>query len=270
MARILAYWEQDVLCAVCRFDAEIGTIRRLRIHPMLLPADQLQQLFDLLPDVVFFVKDRRGRYTHANLSLVRRLGLKRRSEVIGRSTAELFPAPLGESYAAQDASVLAGEAIESQLELHLFPNRAPGWCLTAKQLLVTRGRIVGVVGISRDLGRPDERHPTYTRLKRVIDHINAHYAQAVRIVDLARLAGVSVGQLERHCQRVFQLSPRQLLCKRRIEAAMRLLREAYSIADIGLACGYADQSAFARQFKALVGLTPREYRAHAVANDVSD
>jgi AraC-like DNA-binding protein len=27
-----------------------------------------------------------------------------------------------------------------------------------------------------------------------------------------------------------------------------------------VACGFADQSAFARQFKATVGMTPREFR----------
>ncbi|MES2311749.1 MAG: PAS domain-containing protein, partial [Pseudomonadota bacterium] len=56
-----------------------------------ISADELQVLFDALPDVVFFVKDHAGRYTHANLTLVRRLGLKRREEVIGHSVTELFP-----------------------------------------------------------------------------------------------------------------------------------------------------------------------------------
>jgi AraC-like DNA-binding protein len=59
---------------------------------------------------------------------------------------------------------------------------------------------------------------------------------------------------------VFQLTPQQALTKLRIEAAMRLLQGCDSVADIGLACGFTDQSAFARQFKATVGMTPREYR----------
>lgn len=59
---------------------------------MLVPASELEALLDALPDVVFFIKDTAGRYTHANLTLVRRLGLKRRDEVIGRSVTELFTA----------------------------------------------------------------------------------------------------------------------------------------------------------------------------------
>ena len=84
---------------------------------MKISASKLEALFDVLPDVVFFVKDAAGRYTHANLSLVRRLGLKRREDVIGRSVTELFPAAMGGSYASQDRRVLGGEVIENQLEV---------------------------------------------------------------------------------------------------------------------------------------------------------
>ncbi|MEO8778699.1 MAG: AraC family transcriptional regulator [Rhodanobacter sp.] len=226
----------------------------------MISADELQALFDALPDVVFFVKDTAGRYTHANLTLVRRLGLKRREDVIGRSVIELFPSVLGGSYASQDQRVLDGEVIENQLEVHIFANRTPGWCLTCKRPLRRNDDICGVIGISRDLGQPDGRHPTYLRLQRVLAHLQQHYADSVRVATLAKLADLSVAQLERHFRRVFQLTPQQVLTKLRIEAAMRLLQEDDSVAAIGLACGFADQSSFARQFKAIVGMSPRDYR----------
>jgi AraC-like DNA-binding protein len=228
---------------------------------MKISACQLQGLFDALPDVVFFVKDCSGRYTHANLTLVRRLGMKRREEVVGRHVTDVFPRTLGVSYASQDRRALTGEAIENQLEVHILPNRAPGWCLTCKYPLRQRGDICGVIGISRDLRKPDGRHPTYPRLIRVIEYMQAHFAESLRVHTLAALAEVSVAQLERHFRHVFQLSPQQVLTKLRIESAMRLLQGAGSVADIGLACGFTDQSAFARQFKATVGMTPRDFRS---------
>ncbi|QRP63461.1 AraC family transcriptional regulator [Rhodanobacter sp. FDAARGOS 1247] len=227
---------------------------------MKISACELQGLFDALPDVVFFVKDSSGRYTHANLTLVRRLGLKRRDEVVGRHVTEVFPRALGPSYALQDRRALSGETIENQLEVHILPNRAPGWCLTCKYPLRQRGEVCGVIGISRDLSKPDGRHPTYPRLIRVIEFMQLHFAESVRVSSLAELAEVSVAQLERHFRRVFQLTPQQALTKLRIESAMRLLQGTSSVADIGLACGFTDQSAFARQFKATVGMTPRDFR----------
>jgi PAS fold/Helix-turn-helix domain len=203
---------------------------------MTIPARELEALFDALPDVVFFVKDREGRYTHANLTLVGRLGLKRRSDVVGRHVTELFPAELGRGYAAQDRRVLEGEFIEDQLEVHIFPSRQPGWCLTCKRPLRSQQEISGLVGISRDLSPPDGRHPTYDRLRRALGYLQQHYAGTVRMQTLAGLADLSV------------------------EAAMRLLGGKDSVAAIGVACGFADQSAFARRFKATVGMTPRAYR----------
>jgi len=228
-----------------------------------LPANEIQNLFDTIPDAVFFMKDDAGRYTHCSLTLVRRLGKKRRAEVIGRTTLELFPVPFGGSYLMQDRRVLSGEIIDNQLEVHLYPNRMPGWALTVKRPLVRGGNIAGVIGVSRDLGHPDSRHSSYQRLRQVIEYIQQHYDENLRVQMLARLGGLSVAQLERHFRRVFQLTPQQLLTKLRIESAMRLLMAdtaASSIASIGQACGFADQSAFSRQFKATVGITPSQYR----------
>jgi AraC-like DNA-binding protein len=233
-----------------------------------IPAQELEVLFDALPNVVFFVKDQLGRYTHANLTLVSRLGMKHRSEVVGRTANELFPAGLGGVYSAQDRRVLDGELIEDHLEVHIFPNRKPGWCLTCKRPVRVGNCIQGLVGISRDLKSPDGRHPTYDRLRRVCTHLQQHYGNAVSMQTLADLAGLSVAQLERHFNRVFLLTPRQALNKLRIEAAMRLLRGDGSVASIGAACGFTDQSAFTRRFRSTVGMAPRAYRA-AIAHQAA-
>ena len=72
-------------------------------------------------------------------------------------------------------------------------------------------------------------------------------------------------RFERLVKQVFHVTPRQLLVKTRVDAASRLLRETESsVAGIAQACGYADHSAFTRQFRATVGLTPRAFRAQGV------
>ena len=49
------------------------------------------RLFDLLPDVLFFIKDTQCRYTHVNQTLTQRLGIKRREDILGKSVLELYP-----------------------------------------------------------------------------------------------------------------------------------------------------------------------------------
>src|SRR4029453_17722434 len=69
-----------------------------------------------------------------------------------------FPSELAERYAAQDERVLrTGRPIVDLLELHWYARRRPGWCLTTKLPLCNdAGRIIGLVGISRDLRAPDD------------------------------------------------------------------------------------------------------------------
>ncbi|HBK47544.1 MAG TPA: AraC family transcriptional regulator [Xanthomonadaceae bacterium] len=231
-----------------------------------LPALEMQTLFDALPDVVFFVKDRQGCYTHCNLTLVRRLGRKQRSEVIGKSPLEVFPLPLGGSYMMQDRRVLCGELIDNQLEVHLYPNRLPGWCLTFKRPLCEGDDVSGVIGISRDLD-PQQGHDTqYEKLRLALAYLHANYAQNVRMRTLVDLTGFSMSKLQRSFRRVFQLTPQQVLAKLRLQMAMHLLHGAQSVTEIGHACGFSDQSAFTRQFKSATGMTPREYRLLANAH----
>jgi transcriptional regulator GlxA family with amidase domain len=59
-----------------------------------------------------------------------------------------------------------------------------------------------------------------------------------------------------------KISPNQLITKTRIAAASRLLRETErSVADIALACGFYDHSAFTWAFRSATGGTPTEFRA---------
>ncbi len=220
----------------------------------------LERLFDAFPDVVFFVKDRAGRYRFANQTLVRRLRRERRGDIIGKRASELFPAILAQRYEAQDETVLAGRIITDELELHLYPDHAPGWCLSTKRPLRVNGEIGGLIGVSRDLGRPDVRHPGYERLQRMVGWLAGHYGEPVRFGRLADEVGMSLGQLERLCRRVFNLSPRMLLAKIRIDQSMAALAEGRTVAEVAQASGYGDQSAFSRRFRAFVGLAPRDYQ----------
>jgi AraC-like DNA-binding protein len=223
-----------------------------------------EALFDCLPDVVFFIKNHRCEYVVVNQTLVERCGRRSKSELIGRRADELFPSPLGESYRVQDERVLRrGEAILSQLELHVYVSGGPGWCLTNKlPLRDRRGGVVGVVGISRDLRAANERGEDYSSVAKMVRHIQENLGERLRVKDLAAGAGMSGYQFEQRIRRIFQLTAGQLIQKTRMDAAVRQLRETQAaIATVALDCGYSDQSAFTRQFRQTTGLTPSEYRS---------
>jgi AraC-like DNA-binding protein len=62
-------------------------------------------------------------------------------------------------------------------------------------------------------------------------------------------------------RKIFQITAGQFIQKLRMENAVGQLRETdAAIASIALDSGYSDQSAFARQFRQAVGLSPAAYR----------
>ena len=67
----------------------------------------MARLFERVPDIVFFAKDRVGLYLGVSSSLVERCGLPNADALIGKHARELFPTELADRYAAQDESVLS-------------------------------------------------------------------------------------------------------------------------------------------------------------------
>ena len=225
---------------------------------------QLEALFDCLPDLVFFVKNARGEYMVVNQTLVERCAKRAKSELIGRRPDEVFPAPLGRSYRAQDEEVLAsGEPIHDQLELHFYPNGRRGWCITHKLPLRGRdGKVSGLYGFSRDLQAANERGEDYSQVAEAVRRIHGEYGEPLKVAELARSAGLSAYQFDRRIRRIFHIGAGQLIQKVRLEAALARLRESDApIAAIALECGYSDQSAFTRRFHRTTGMSPSEYRS---------
>ena len=235
------------------------------VDPLVALADTgiAEALFDLVPDVVFFVKDGAGRYIRVNHTLVARCGRKAKAEVIGQAGSAFFPAELAEAYAAQDRQVLStGRPILEKLELHMYPDRRPGWCLTSKlPLRNAAGRVCALAGLSRDLAAPDERREIPAELAEAIHFLQENFAQPISTAQLAAKAALSAERFSRLVKRIFHLTPGQLIIQTRLQEATRRLRETDArVADIALACGFYDHSAFARQFKAATGVTALAYR----------
>lgn len=239
-----------------------SSLRRSFVESLdgILPVDRL---FDGVPDIVFFVKDAKGRYMAVNDTLASRCGLANKDQAIGRTAGELFPAPLGDAFVLQDAEVLRGGAtIRDHLELHLYPGGRCGWCLTYKEPVIGRnGAVVGICGISRDLHAPETSDGNFAAMSAAIDHIHKHFDEALRLPALAEMAGLSVYQFDQRIRSLFHVTAGQYIVKVRIDAACkRLTTTDEPIAQIALSCGYSDQSAFSRQFKQAVGISPLAYR----------
>lgn len=107
-----------------------------------------------------------------------------------------------------------------------------------------------------------------SQLSRALSHMETHFAEPLTIAALSRVACMSPTNLLRRFREVVGHSPMAYLTRLRVQRGQRLLRHGdLSITEIGLATGFCDGNYFARQFRKVTGMTPREYRARARAGE---
>ncbi len=98
-------------------------------------------------------------------------------------------------------------------------------------------------------------------VRRVRDHLDLHYADPVRLDELAALAGMSKFHLVRVFRTSYGETPIRYLTRRRIERAQDLLRYAdLTVTEICMLVGFASLGSFSSRFTELVGESPVAYR----------
>ena len=99
------------------------------------------------------------------------------------------------------------------------------------------------------------------RLKEMLGYINENLDKNITVSRIAATVNICA----RECQRIFNqylhYSPMEYVLRQRIFTAAKLLTNTdRAITDIALYCGFSNPSYFSKQFKLLMGSTPREYR----------
>jgi AraC-like DNA-binding protein/PAS domain-containing protein len=224
---------------------------------------QFHCIFDNLPGLHFFAKDRQGRLMFLSRSIRERYGLTADSDVVGLTDFDINPHGMAESYVADDQRIyLTGEPIIGKVELWWDAQGVPNWYVVTKQPLWSRrGRITGVMGVIQEYGERARLTAPWREIAVAVQHIRDHFREPVSVPHLASLSGLSVRQLQRKFRSVLRIPPQEFVIKTRVLAACRALRESDdSLATVAIDCGFSDQSAFTEHFRRHVGQTPRAYR----------
>ncbi|HEX8915394.1 MAG TPA: helix-turn-helix domain-containing protein [Humisphaera sp.] len=227
-------------------------------------AAALAPLFDHLPRVYLFVKDREHRFVRVNRAFLLLHGCRTEFDVVGRTDFDFHPPALAAQYVEEDKRVMAtGQTLADRAWLVRGADGMPRWYLSTKMpLRDRRGKVVGLAGVLTPYDHAGDAPGDYRRLTPAFEHALAHYGEPVTVGELAERASLSVSQFQRQFRRLFGMTPSDYLLRVRLLAARRQLEQtADPVGTIALRCGFYDQSHFTRAFRAQTGLRPLEYRS---------
>ena len=121
--------------------------------------------------------------------------------------------------------------------------------------------------LAMHLGRPELPRAKVNalpkwRLRRVEQHIAAHFERSISLSELANVAGLSRMHFAAQFRAATGYRPREYLLNHRIEHAKSLLATTdRPLAEIALAVGFSTQAHFSTVFKRISGQTPGRWRA---------
>lgn len=226
---------------------------------------EIVKMFDLLPNTLFWIKDKESRFIHANVNFIEHIGVKSLEQMLGKSDLAFSPKHLARQYMIDDQKVMQGQSITNRLELNMLKGGGYGWFATSKRPFHDeQGEIKGSYGFTQYLDETSTLLSNINEIKTAVKYIRENYGREITIEKLASISFLSVSALERRFKKQLSKTPKQFINQVRLENARRLIMETDSpIADIADACGFREHSYFSKQFKTMFEVQPSLLRQQA-------
>ena len=93
-----------------------------------------------------------------------------------------------------------------------------------------------------------------------IKYIDGHFTEELTLNELSHLSALSPSTFCACFNRITGVTFNTYLNERRIKYATELIKKGYKITAVSSFCGYNDFATFSRNFKKIIGISPREYQ----------
>lgn len=226
--------------------------------------EPLLSLFSGMSDTLCWVKDVELRAVWVNPIVASYVNLPV-EEIVGKTDMEIYPQELAINFEKDDMHVInTGEGIVGKTELLVNRFGTVEWRKITKLPVKGKdGKVIGTTGISVPFDNAKESLPEeYKAFTQIIDYAREKLHERIGVSDLAKFAGMSESTLNRRFRTILQYNPQQLLGQLRVAKACQLLQDSiFNISEIAERCGYDSPAAFARAFRKIKRVSPRDFRA---------
>jgi len=224
---------------------------------------QMAGLFEALPMVAFFAKDEQSRFVRVNRRLLQILGCQQEWQVLGKTDFDFRPPEIAAVYIEEDRRVMqTGQRLLRYVQMVPDIRGPVRWYLVSKiPLQNARGRVCGIAGAMYETHEIGGALQPFHRIEPALRYIHLRFREPMTTRQLAALAHLSERQFVRLFRQLLGEGPMHYLVRQRVHAACHeLIATDHPAGAIALDCGFYDQSAFTRAFRAFTGTTPSAYR----------
>jgi AraC family L-rhamnose operon transcriptional activator RhaR/AraC family L-rhamnose operon regulatory protein RhaS len=140
---------------------------------------------------------------------------------------------------------------------HEMKMRSPGFdCISQAYLLEL------IVFLSRLYSKSSESSTSdLLRFSEAVAWMEENYAKLLSVPALARRAAMSNRHFFRMFKKIFHIPPLEHIIQLRIRHAAELLESrSNNITETAFKCGFSDGNYFSKQFRRIMGVSPRQYR----------
>lgn len=163
------------------------------------------------------------------------------------------------------ADLLHASNMVRQLEMEL-ENRESGFRAVATAQFLQLATF-----LSRCYSRSNgPQNQALLRIAAAITHLEQNYGEDITLADLVEMSGMSRRNFVRAFESSMGCPPITYLIRLRIRHACALLQQKdLNITEVAMQTGFNDSNYFSRQFRAIVGVSPRQYRQRLTDTSVA-
>ena len=223
----------------------------------------IETLFEYILDVHFWVKNAQFHFVMGNQAVSEKCGCASEEEILGKTDYDFFHQDIADKFRKDDEEIIkSGKPVVNQIELVPNEDGTVDWYTTNKIPIYGKdGSIIGIAGTTRKYQKAEQNVHPYPEMVKVLEYISNHYAEPIKREKLAEMAGFSLNLFEKKFKKAFLHTPEKFINAVRVRAACKaLVSTRKSMKIIAFESGFCNQSYFSKQFRFLMGISPKSYR----------
>lgn len=226
-----------------------------------ISAEEITGLFDFLPMVSFYLKDRNGVFI-CNRRLERDHGLQP-GGAVGKTDYDFHPPEIASRYRAEDKRVMeTGEPLPNRTWMVPDGKGVLHWWISSKTPVRNAdGEVCGIAGVMYEISGAAGIMEPFARLEPALTMIHNDPSEDLPTKSLATACNFSASQFTRVFRQILGRSPQEDPLLHRLELAKALLAQTeLPLTEIAMQVGFYDASVLGKKIRQYEGITPRQYR----------